>query len=271
MIKRRDLIKAIAVGALPMWSPPASSAEPEDRRVALCIGNSTYPGMPLKNSGNDAKAVGESLKTSGYEVTIRENLNFRDTVSQIREFTDLASKAHVRLIYFAGHGLQTRARNFLLPIEPLGQTTEAVLSRAIAVDDILDRLTVIKTGVNILVLDACRTNVYHTSQLIGPDGRQIVLRNAAKQGLSSINPPFGSVLAYSTAPGKVASDNPNDPLGIYAKHFVKELSKKNQAIEGFFKLVRTAVTEETQRAQVPWESSSLTGQVCVKAGPPICT
>jgi hypothetical protein len=72
--------------------------------------------------------------------------------------------------------------------------------------------------------------------------------------------PVGTFLAYSTAPGKVASDgNGRERNSPFAKHLVNAIKQPNMPIEQVFKRVRSAVIDETKGDQIPWDSSSLVG------------
>lgn len=79
--------------------------------------------------------------------------------------------------------------------------------------------------------------------------------------------PSGTFLAYSTAPGKVAADGGrgerNSP---FTKHLIRAMQQPNQPIEEVFKEVRRNVGKETNGAQVPWESTSLSGFFTFRQG-----
>jgi uncharacterized caspase-like protein len=110
--------------------------------------------------------------------------------------------------------------------------------------------------VNIVILDACRDN-----NLIGG-------RRSLGRGLGKMDAPSGTFLAYSTAPGKVAADGGrgerNSP---FTKHLIRAMQQTNQPIEEVFKEVRRNVGKETNGAQVPWESTSLTGVLYFQTRP----
>jgi uncharacterized caspase-like protein len=242
-----------------------------NQRLALIIGNSTYKHFPLKNPVNDARAIALALTGYGYEAELKENLGFREMIAGIREFTDRSVNASLRLIYFAGHGIQIRGRNHLLPIDLDELTAETLPTKTIALDDVLDRFVPMTRGANIIILDACRVNPFSGTEITTPEGRKLQFRNPLKQGLAPVNSPYGTLIAFSTAPGRVAHDNPNEVLGLYAKHFLAQLQAPGLVAEQLFKRVRVAVAEETSRLQVPWEASSLTGDVCLRTGPAGCS
>jgi TolB-like protein len=71
--------------------------------------------------------------------------------------------------------------------------------------------------------------------------------------------PTGSIIAYATAPGAVASDG-TDQNGLYSSMLLKHLKTPDLEIGRMFRRVRVDVLEASGQAQIPWESSSLTGE-----------
>ncbi len=100
---------------------------------------------------------------------------------------------------------------------------------------------------NIVILDACRDNPFARS-----------FRSSGK-GLARMDAPKGSLIAYATAPGSVAADG-EGRNGIYTKYLLKYISNPNLKVEEVLKQVRIDVINETNEKQIPWESSSLTGE-----------
>jgi uncharacterized caspase-like protein len=267
---RRHSLKVLAsLGALSALHCRPALAQGV-RRYALLIGNANYRAMPLKNPINDVRAVAAAIRAVDFDTTIRENLGFSDMIGVLRDFTARTQDAAVRLIYFAGHGLQIKGRNHLLPIDVEDLGGDNLPARTAPLDDILDRLGTLPRGANIIVLDACRSNPFSGTELSTPDGRRLRLRTQLRQGLAQVNPPYGTLIAFSTAPGGVAFDNPSESRGIYAKHFLAQMQQRGVLVEQFFKRVRAGVSEETARKQIPWESSNLIGDVCFSAGPRGC-
>ena len=70
--------------------------------------------------------------------------------------------------------------------------------------------------------------------------------------------PSGTLVAFATAPGSVASDGEGDN-GLYTKHLLANITRPGLPIEQLFKEVRIGVGKDTGDRQVPWESSSLKG------------
>jgi uncharacterized caspase-like protein len=256
MRRRRALIVACSALVVP------GLAEAQQRRLALVIGNSAYRSEPLKNPVNDARAVAASLRTLGFRVIHQENTSFRDLISALQEFSIQARSHDVRVFYYAGHGVQMRGRNFLIPVDAELQSEEDVQRKSVEVADLLERLGELRGGMNVLVLDACRNNPFINRPGVDGDGRRFRTRSPIKSGLAKVDAPNGTLIAYSTAPGAVSMDTRDEPNSVYTKHFLAALPEPGQTIENLFKRVRIAVARETQQLQVPWESSSLMGEFC---------
>ena len=104
-----------------------------------------------------------------------------------------------------------------------------------------------------MILDACRNN---------PFSRKF---RSASQGLAQMDAPSGTLVAFATAPGSVASDGAGKN-GIYTQHLLASLGQPGVPVEQVFKRVRVGVMKDTRNAQVPWESSSLVGDFYFKPG-----
>ena len=222
-----------------------------ERRLALIIGNSSYKVSPLDNPANDATDIAESLKKFGFQTTLVRNATLGQMREATRRFADQLPSADVALIYFAGHGIESNRKNFMIPVNADLKFEYELADQGYDAGIWLEMLESIKSNnadrVNIVILDACRNN-----SLIGS-------RNLGR-GLGKMDAPSGTFLAYSTAPGKVAADGGrgerNSP---FTKHLLRAMQQPNQPIEEVFKEVRRNVGKETNGAQVPWESTSLTG------------
>jgi uncharacterized caspase-like protein len=256
----------VALALVTMLFASFASANSGERRVALVIGNSTYKTGPLKNPTNDAQAVAASLKRLGFDVTLRENTNFRELTDALRQFSTKAVDADVRLLFYAGHGVQAKGRNYLLPVNAEITAEEEIAAKSADLNDVLDRLGESKRGMSIVILDACRNNPFAGNDVVLPDGRRLKYRGTAPTGLARMDAPLGTFLAFSTAPGGVALDNPKEKNSLYTKHLLANIEVSGLPIEQVFKRVRTSVANDTGRIQTPWESSSLTGgDFCFRA------
>ena len=238
----------------------------DERKAALVIGNSAYRVGALKNPVNDAQAVAASLRALGFDVMLRENASLRDMIESFRQFSIATRSAPVRVVFYAGHGVQVKGRNYLLPVDTEIRAEDEVAAKSADLNELLERLSATKQGISIVILDACRNNPFSGVEILGPDGRRLKFRGATPAGLAPVEAPLGSMVAFSTAPGGVALDNPGDRNSLYTKHLLASMQAPGLPVELLFKQVRLAVARETGRVQVPWESSSLTGDFCFMPG-----
>jgi uncharacterized caspase-like protein len=264
-MQRRRLIAAAGLAAVaPLLAATAPAHAAAGSRVALVIGNANYKIGALKNPVNDAKAVATTLRNLGFEVTHRENASLREMLDAFQHFSMQSKSADVRVVYYAGHGVQLKGRNYLLPVDTEIRAEDEMPNKSADLNEFLDRLGGIKQGINVVILDACRNNPFSGSEIVGPDGRRLKFRGATPSGLAAVEAPLGSMIAFSTAPGGVALDNPEEKNSLYTKHLLEHLPAPGLPVELLFKRVRLAVAKETGRVQVPWESSSLTGDFCFR-------
>jgi uncharacterized caspase-like protein len=117
----------------------------------------------------------------------------------------------------------------------------------VQVDRILSHMENANTAVNLIILDACRNNPFERNW-----GRDL-----SQRGFAVMDAPKGSLIAYSTSPGKTASDG-EGKNGLYTGELVSEINTVNLTITQLFQKVRKAVMEKSKDTQVPWESTSLT-------------
>ena len=265
---RRTVLRALAaatvLAALRPRSAAAQQADTPGQRIALVIGNGAYKDAPLKNPVDDSRAVADSLRRLGYHVVQRENTSLRELIEALREFSLRAPKSAVRMLFYAGHGVQVKGRNYLVPVDADPQSEADIARQSADVGELVDRLSAIPQGANIVVLDACRVNPFAGGVIVGPDGRRLRFRGAGDTGLAKLDVSFGMLVAFSTAPNGVALDGASGKHSVYARHLLANLETPGLAIEELFKRVRIGVAADTARVQVPWESSSLTTDFCFK-------
>jgi len=232
-------------------TPSTTDAFSEQRKLALLIGNAEYLNGPLDNPVNDARLIGATLKSLGFEVYIHENANQKTMKRAIRDFgkkLELAGEDAVGLFYFSGHGLQSEGENYLSPIGAEVRNEADVEIEMVSANAILKQMDFARNGLNIVILDACRTNRFSRG-----------FRSAQNGLADNIAAPTGSILAYATAPDSVAYDGRGDN-SPYAEALAEAMLMPNTPVEAVFKAVRISVINETDEKQVPWESTSLTGE-----------
>ena len=216
------------------------------KRIALVIGNKDYKVGALKNPVNDANAVARVLRACNFEVILKTNADHRTMESAIRDFGKRLEKSSTGLFYYAGHGMQVDGVNYLIPIGAQIESNADVKFETVNAGLVLAKMKDARNALNIIILDACRNNPFRS------------FFRSLTPGLARMSPPPGSLIAYATAPGKVAYDG-GGKNSAYTKHLVLNMQKPGLIIEEILKNVRIAVLAETSGKQIPWESSSLTG------------
>ena len=224
---------------------PVQIAEQPRKRIALLIGNSAYQEVPLKNPVNDAKDMAEALDSLQFNVITKFNLNQREREMEevINEFFKQIQNGDVALFYFSGHGSQVQGENYLLPVGEHIQSESDIRYKAVNAGYILGKMEESGNRTNIMILDACRNNPFKS------------VRSLSK-GLTIMEAPGGTFIAYATAPGKVALDG-TERNGVYTKYLLEALRIKGMPIEQAFKSVLKNVEKETNGQQIPWTASSL--------------
>jgi TPR repeat protein len=224
----------------------------DSNRVALVIGNAAYRFSPLKNPTNDAKAMAQALRAQGFDVVERENATKAEMEKAIVEFGRKLKADGTGVVYYSGHGIQVGGKNYLIPLDATLTDQREVPLLAVDADNILIQMQDVRSKVNIVILDACRDNPFEQSF------------RSLSGGLAQMNAPSGTLIAYATAPGKTASDGSGEN-GLYTQELLKAINEPGLKVEDVFKRVRLAVSKASGDAQIPWESSSLTGDFYFQA------
>ncbi len=214
-------------------------------KIALVIGNAAYRHSPLKNPANDAKGMAEALNNAGFDVTVRLDAGRASMLAGIDAYLkQLAVRKCVGLFYFAGHGVQINWKNHLLPVDAEVASNEDVEKQSVEVSAMLQGLSRAGNALNLIILDACRD---------APFGEA---RKPEQRGLSQMDAPASTLLAYATAPGNVASDG-EGAHGLYTENLLREMRSPEARVEDVFKRVRLNVRRKSNGQQIPWESTSL--------------
>ncbi len=145
------------------------------KRIALVIGNGNYIGSILANPENDARSMTDILKKLGFEVYSYKNLNGSQMKRAIDEFGSKLKGNDVGLFYYAGHGLQAKGYNYLIPVDAQLTTEEQVEYDCVRADRVLALMETSGTKVNVIVLDACRNNPFERSWTRSPSGGDLHL------------------------------------------------------------------------------------------------
>jgi TonB family protein len=228
---------------------PANTSSPtSEARTALVIGNANYRNAsPLANPVNDARDMSAALREVGFEVISGENLTAEQMKLKVTEFGQrLAQRKGVGLFFYAGHGVQINGRNYLIPVEAKALREQTIEFESLDVGRVLGEMDASGSRLNMVVLDACRNNPFERSW------------RSADQGLAEIRAPRGTLVAYATAPGKVAYDG-TGRNGTFTSELLKLIKEPNILVETLFKRVGERVSAVSGGTQEPYLSQSIRG------------
>lgn len=233
-----------AAGPIKVSSEQIQQAVTE-KRLALVIGNASYKQKALRNPLNDASDMAKALQKAGFEVmTVFDGTTEKMRLA-IEEFGNRAPENGVALFYYSGHASSADGQNYLWPTDQSFQRESDYMTKAINAQEVLTKMEHARTRINLVILDSCRDN-------------PVAGKRSGKNGLAMMDAPTGTLLAYSAAPGKTADDG-TGRNGLYTSYLLQEIGKPNLKVEDVFKNVRLAIRAEKGSEQVPWETSSLTG------------
>jgi hypothetical protein len=221
-----------------------------ENRIALVIGNGDYKHTStLDNPVNDANDISNTLKSIGFEVISGTNQTKRGMETLIREFGDkLLKQGGIGLFYYAGHGIQIKGKNYLIPVDAEIPQEDEIDYAAVPIDFVLTKMESADNSINLIILDACRNNPFARSwrnfRDIG-DGK----------GLAKISPPTGTLVLYATEPGNVASDG-TGRNGLFTAALLNQIKKPGIEYDRLVKQVSAEVWEKSNKKQLPWKEGN---------------
>lgn len=266
--RRFALLKSIEMGAPLLSSAEFDTPVPEpylggktpawalDRvidgpRHALVIGNAAYSAAmgPLSNPGNDARAVAQALEAVGFEVSLHEDLGFKEMRRAVRDFAERVAEAGpgaTALFFFSGHGMQTRGLNFLAPVDAEIEEETDIEIEAVSANTVLRQIEEAGATLNLLILDACRNNTFTRET------------RSATRGLAPIKAEENTLIVYATRPGAVAYDGEGDN-SPFTQALLEAIRAEGTPIEFALKDVAQQVRLATDDKQSPWIEGVLIG------------
>jgi carboxyl-terminal processing protease len=218
-----------------------------DRRVALIVGNGNYKNVArLENPKSDATLMASTLRDLGFKLVgdgPQLDLDKAGLDRVIQTFSKSLQGADVAMFYYAGHGVQVRGSNYLVPVNANPTREADVDFQMVDVNLVLRQMEGSGTKLNLVLLDACRNNPFGAHGLRAADG-----------GLAQMRAPEGTLISFATQPGSVALDG--DGNSPYTRALAATIRKGGLDIFQTFNQVGLAVKRETNGSQQPWVSSS---------------
>jgi formylglycine-generating enzyme required for sulfatase activity len=219
------------------------------KRVALVIGNGDYQNVQkLPNPTHDAEDIAAALRGFGFEVIERKNQSKEEMGGAITEFSHKLGNSEAALFYFAGHAIQMKGQNYLIPVNAKIETEAQVQYESVNVNRILDEMENARNRANIVILDACRNNPI--------DGK---FRSVATRGLAAPDSqPEGTVIVYATAPGEVAFDG-KERNGLFTAGLLTAFKGSDLSLDGVLTLTSSEVERASERAGQKKQTPYVTG------------
>jgi formylglycine-generating enzyme required for sulfatase activity len=219
------------------------------QKLALVIGNGAYPSNALKNPVNDAAAMARTLRALGFDdVTERRDLNRRQMRQEIDKFVAKINKGDMAWVYYAGHGVQANERNYIIPVDFMGEESDLDYD-AYPADQLRDKLERSGARLRILILDACRNNPFRRSKRDGTRG--LVHMDSSVEG---------TYIAFATADNSVAEDNPGEANGLFTKYLLAALTTPGMDLKQAFERTKEAVYAASDHHQRPYTYDGVVGQ-----------
>jgi hypothetical protein len=246
----------------------AQSTAKAQGRLALVVGNDAYMNVPkLERAVNDSKEVARSLRALGFEVIVATDVNRRDLVQRLDEFSQRVQNGDLALFYYAGHGIEIRGTNYILPVDmPAvrdGQET-LITSEALPTEKIVSDIQDRGARTFVMILDACRDNPFKRPGTRGVGG---------VRGLALASPPEGVFVLYSAGVGQAALDRLSnadvDPNSVFTRVFLKEIANPGATMVEIAKATQVqvrALALGVEHVQVPAYYDQVIGQLRLTSG-----
>ena len=222
-----------------------------EKRIALVMGNSEYDNISyLENAVYDATQIADNLQELGFDVIACYDAQIGEMKRALRIFGNeaLSGKYDVAVFYYAGHGVQNRTDglSYMLPVDIDMDNSYINVRSCLAALDIRDEIQMTECKVNILLFDACRTNMYMRE-----------LSSAA----FSMEPGKNTVVMFSTSNGEQAMDKYKGCVnGPFATALMNGINQPGHEVTIMLNDVKRQVYEITDHHQTPSISSSLVEQ-----------
>jgi hypothetical protein len=219
-----------------------------EQRVALVVGNGAYRhAETLANPVNDANAMAETLRGLGFEVVEVTDADRTAMVKALGQFRKALRTDGVGLFYYAGHGIQARGKNYLVPIDADIADENDVSLLAIDLDSVQYAMEDSGVRLSLYILDACRDDPFKHK-----------VRGIGARGLAPVEAARGSVIVFATAPGHTAADGTGDH-GLYTGQLLKTVTEPGLELEDVLKKTAEGVEQASGNQQTPWYNSAFHG------------
>ena len=225
-----------------------------EKRYAVVIGNSGYSAIPsLPNARADAEVMADFLRSQDYIVHHHADITKRGFEDVLRRILFDVDKDTEVVIFFAGHGFQIGAENYLVPVDADLDTVYDIPFEAVSLGSLVS-IVGARARLQVVILDSCRDNPFVGKAAMTQIGSSL---RETKTGFASLSAPLNSMLMYSTSPGALAFDGEGDNSPFTAALISEASGRPDSEIKDVFEGVRREVYQATNGRQIPWDSSTL--------------
>ena len=225
-----------------------------EKRYAVVIGNSGYAAIPsLPNARADANVMADFLRSQDYIVHHHTDITKRGFEDVLRRILFDVDKDTEVVIFFAGHGFQIGAENYLVPVDADLDTVYDIPFEAVSLGSLVS-IVGARARLQVVILDSCRDNPFVGKAAMTQIGSSL---RETKTGFASLSAPLNSMLMYSTSPGALAFDGEGDNSPFTAALISQASQAPDSEIKDVFESVRRDVYQATNGRQIPWDSSTL--------------
>ena len=247
------VLAAACLGGAPLQAQRnvPQNAQQTEPRIAFVVGNAGYAPGALPATLNDAGLVAEALRSIGFEIIEGADLSQADLVRTYREFlakVEASGPDTLAFVYFSGHALSFEGENYLLGIDARLPRESDIPIEGVRLSDLMRPLADSPARAKVVIIDAMRPLPFR------PQGKGLA------RGLEAIDPPQGVLVAYASAPGTVAPDQPGN-YGPYATAIAEMLRAPGTDLETVFTHIRSRTHLTTEGKQTPWHVSALGEQI----------
>src|SRR6266700_7991084 len=225
----------------------SASAQQQEKRIALVVGNGAYAKSPLATAANDAGLIAQTLQAAGFDVVGARDLDGDTLRKSFRDFIQKAESSGpgtVAMVYLAGYGIQLAGENYFIPVDSSLSRDVDVPIEGLRVSDYLRQLARLPLKASIVVLDAARQQPF----IEGGD--------PIASGLALVEPDPHMLIAFNAAPGTVAPAE-QGPYGAYAQSLAEMIRTGGLPLPEVFNRVRLRVSETSKGGQIPWDAEKL--------------
>jgi uncharacterized caspase-like protein len=237
-------------------SAGAAPERPAIHRVALVVGNGVYANAAsLRNPVNDAKDVCEAFRQLDFDVRCAINVrSAAELRGQIQAMASSLGPQDVAVFYYSGHAIQIAGENYLIPTDANLRTPAVLDAEAVNVKVLMQALDSVHNRLNLVVLDACRSNPWMNST------------KSSGHGLARMEfVPAGTIVVFATGANEEAFDG-DGRNGTLTQHFLRNLNVPQLTVEEMIKRVSAGVQNDSLlsfgRKQTPYVYTSFTGEFC---------